>query len=183
VLLGTTNPLPNAAPGSGSGLATAAAVAALPTAANNAAETKSVLDAAHGAGSWQTATSVTVSDKSGFKLASDGLAQIAAWTVNITGNLSGSVGSVTGHTPQTGDVFALANGANGFAGIKADTAAILLDTGTDGVVVSPTSKAGYTLAGTITTLDGLAANLSLVHGAGAWGGGAGITVEFTEVRA
>jgi hypothetical protein len=37
--------------------------------------------------------------KTGFKLASDGLAQVSAWTVaitgNITGNLSGSVGSVT----------------------------------------------------------------------------------------
>jgi hypothetical protein len=40
---------------------------------------------------------VTVSDKTGFSLASNGLAQITAWTVNITGNLSGSVGSVTGN--------------------------------------------------------------------------------------
>jgi hypothetical protein len=43
---------------------------------------------------------VAVSDKTGFKLASDGLALVTAWTVgitgNITGNLSGSVGSVTG---------------------------------------------------------------------------------------
>jgi len=42
--------------------------------------------------------SVTVSDKTGFKLASDGLAAVTTWTVgitgNITGNLSGSVGSV-----------------------------------------------------------------------------------------
>ena len=45
---------------------------------------------------------VTVSDKTGFKLASDGLASITAWTVaitgNITGNLSGSVGSISGVT-------------------------------------------------------------------------------------
>ncbi len=38
--------------------------------------------------------------KTGFKLASDGLAAVVSWTVaitgNITGNLSGSVGSVTG---------------------------------------------------------------------------------------
>lgn len=44
--------------------------------------------------------SVTVSDKTGFKLASDGLAAVTTWTVgitgNITGNLSGSVGSVSG---------------------------------------------------------------------------------------
>lgn len=44
---------------------------------------------------------VTVSDKTGFSLASNGLASVTAWTVaitgNITGNLSGSVGSVTGN--------------------------------------------------------------------------------------
>jgi len=53
-----------------------------------------------GDAAWITATSVTVSDKTGFKLASDGLDLVTAWTVaitgNITGNLSGSVGSVTG---------------------------------------------------------------------------------------
>jgi hypothetical protein len=100
------------------------AVVTVPSAADNATEIASVLATAHGAGSWLTATSVTVSDKTGFKLASDGLATVAAWTVNVTGNLSGSVGSVVGHTPQTGDTYALAAGASGFAAIKADTAAI-----------------------------------------------------------
>jgi len=42
---------------------------------------------------------VAVSDKTGFKLASDGLALVTAWTVgitgNLTGNVTGSVGSVT----------------------------------------------------------------------------------------
>jgi len=33
---------------------------------------------------------------------------------DITGNLSGSVGSLTGHTVQTGDTYALANGVTGF---------------------------------------------------------------------
>jgi hypothetical protein len=46
--------------------------------------------------------------KTGFKLASDGLAAVVSWTVaitgNITGNLSGSVGSVTGLTPSNLDV-------------------------------------------------------------------------------
>jgi hypothetical protein len=45
---------------------------------------------------------VTVSDKTGFKLASDGLAQVTSWTVaitgNITGNVTGSVGSISGVT-------------------------------------------------------------------------------------
>jgi hypothetical protein len=148
-------------------------VAALPTAAENATAVDSALSAAHGAGSWATATSVTVSDKTGFKLASDGLATVTAWTVNVTGSLSGSVGSVVGHTPQTGDAYALAAGSNGFAAIKSDTAAILLDTGTDGVVVSPASKTGYSLAGTITTFDGLASALASAHGAGSWEGSGG----------
>lgn len=49
-------------------------------------------------------------------------------TGNITGNLSGSVGSVTGHTPQTGDVYALANGATGFAAIDTVVDAIKVNT-------------------------------------------------------
>jgi hypothetical protein len=48
-----------------------------------------------GDAAWVTATSVTVSDKTGFKLASDGLDLQTAWTVNITGNLSGTVGTAT----------------------------------------------------------------------------------------
>jgi hypothetical protein len=45
---------------------------------------------------------VAVSDKTGFKLASDGLALVTAWTVGITGNITGSVtgsvGSISGVT-------------------------------------------------------------------------------------
>ncbi len=44
-------------------------------------------------------TAGTVSDKTGFKLASDGLAAISAWSVTITGNLTGNVtGSVNSVT-------------------------------------------------------------------------------------
>jgi hypothetical protein len=46
----------------------------------------------------KTGYTATVSDKTGFKLASDGLALVTAWTVgitgNLTGNVTGSVGSV-----------------------------------------------------------------------------------------
>lgn len=49
----------------------------VPTAAQNSTQVASDLAAAHGAGSWVTATSVTVSDKTGFKLASDGLDSVA----------------------------------------------------------------------------------------------------------
>jgi len=52
-----------------------------------------------GDAAWITATSVTVSDKTGFKLAIDGLDLVTAWTTDITGtwtgNLTGSVNSVT----------------------------------------------------------------------------------------
>ena len=83
---------------------------------------------------------VAAASKTGYSLtATTGLGN---QTANITGNLSGSVGSVTGavgsvtgHTPQTGDTYALANGASGFVALKSDTAAILVDTGTDGVVL------------------------------------------------
>lgn len=47
-----------------------------------------------------------------------------------TNNVIPTVTTLTGHTAQTGDTYALANGANGFANIKTDTAAILVDTGT-----------------------------------------------------
>ena len=50
----------------------------------------------------KTGYTATVSDKTGFKLASDGLALITAWTVgitgNLTGNVTGSVGSISGVT-------------------------------------------------------------------------------------
>jgi hypothetical protein len=50
----------------------------------------------------KTGYTATVSDKTGFKLASDGLALVTAWTVGITGsltgNVTGSVGSISGVT-------------------------------------------------------------------------------------
>ena len=50
----------------------------------------------------KTGYTATVSDKTGFKLASDGLAQVTTWTVaitgNLTGNVTGSVGSISGVT-------------------------------------------------------------------------------------
>jgi len=50
-------------------------------------------------------------------------------TNKITGVvLADTVTTYTGNTPQTGDTYALANGANGFAAIKTQTAAIETDT-------------------------------------------------------
>ena len=70
---------------------------------------QSALDASHGAGSWATATGFsthsaadvwsvvtrTLTAGTNIQLPSNGLANVTAWTVNITGNLSGSVNSVT----------------------------------------------------------------------------------------
>jgi len=115
-------------------------IAALPT----ATEIDTELTSNHGSGAWTTATSVTVSDKTGFKLASDGLALVTSWTVgitgNITGNLSGSVGSVTGAVGSvTGAVGSIAGNVGG------------------NVVGSVGSVLGglNTSAGTLTTLDAL----------------------------
>jgi len=70
-----------------------------------------------------------------------------------------SVGTAATATAQTGDVYALANGASGFVAIKGETAAILADTGTDGVVVAAASKTGYTLTAT-TGLGNQTANIN-----------------------
>ena len=51
-----------------------------------------------------------------------------ASTTNITAGTITTVTTLTGHTPQTGDAYALANGVSGFVAIKGDTAAIKLKT-------------------------------------------------------
>jgi hypothetical protein len=49
------------------------------------------------------------------------------------------VNTLDGHTAQTGDTFALANGAAGFVAIDTVVDAILADTGTDGVLLAGTA--------------------------------------------
>ncbi len=58
---------------------------------------------------------------------------------SVAGNVDGSVGSVTGHTNQTGDNFAIVNGSAGLVAINTDVEAILVDTGEIG-----TAGAGLT---------------------------------------
>lgn len=71
----------------------------------------------------------------------------------------------TSNTPQTGDSFARLGAPAGasvsadVAAVKGDTAAILLDTGTDGVVVAAASKTGYSLTAT-TGLGNQTANIT-----------------------
>jgi len=78
-------------------------------------------------------------------------------TGNITGNLSGSVGSLTGHTVQTGDTYALANGAAGFSAINTDVELILADTGELQTDDYPTS-----IAAIQTTVDAIEADTEAV---------------------
>jgi len=53
----------------------------------------------------------------------------AATTANVlSGTTVATVTTLTGHTAQTGDSFAIGSGTNGFAAIKVDTGAILIDT-------------------------------------------------------
>ena len=52
----------------------------------------------------------------------------AALAANYTAARAGYLDNINGHTPQTGDTYPLASGANGFANIKSDTAATLTDT-------------------------------------------------------
>jgi hypothetical protein len=78
----------------------------------------------------KTGYTAAVSDKTGFKLASDGLALVTAWTVgitgNITGNLSGSVGSVVGAVGSISGVTFPANfGSMAINGTTGHTAAVV----------------------------------------------------------
>lgn len=62
-------------------------------------------------------------------------------SVESDGDLT-KVNTLDGHTAQTGDSYALGNGASGFVAIKGDTAAILLDTAAlDGRVPSDPADA------------------------------------------
>jgi hypothetical protein len=74
------------------------------------------------------------------------------WAVGTRTITGGTITTYTGNTPQTGDAYARLGAPAGasiaadVAAVKAETAAILDDTGTSGVVVASGSKTGYSLA-------------------------------------
>ncbi len=88
----------------------------------------------------------TLSD---FNEASD---KVTLAAVTHTGATVPTVTTLTGHTPQTGDNYARLGAPAGasvsadVAAVKVDTAAVLDDTGTSGVVVASASKTGYELS-------------------------------------
>jgi len=90
-----------------------------------------------GDSAWITATSTAVSDKTGFKLASDGLAAVTAWTVNLTGNLSGSVGSI-----GTGGIVAASFAADSIAAATFATGALTADAFAADALVAATFATG-----------------------------------------
>lgn len=146
---------------------------------------------------WITATSVTVSDKTGFKLASDGLALVTTWTVDITGSLSGSVGSISGVTFPT-NFAALGINVSGhisrvvlvdttttntdLVAVASNVSLILADTGTDGVVLSSSTQQSIatTLLDLASAVDGKTPRQTLRYVAAALSGkisGAGTGTE------
>lgn len=113
------------------------------------------------AGAVALATGVTVTtnnDKTGYSLTQAFPSNFSSLGINASGHVSrvtltDTVTTLTGHTAQTGDAYAVVNsGTFGNSALKTlidtvDTVAdaILLDTGTDGVVVAAGSKSGYSL--------------------------------------
>jgi hypothetical protein len=113
-----------------------------PTAAAISTQVATDLATGHGAGSWLTAT--------GFALAS-------VWTPTIAAYLDVAVSSRLATMGYT-------------APDNAGIAAILIDTGTDGVVVAPASKTGYALTASERTAIANAVDvvLTVSHGSASW---------------
>jgi hypothetical protein len=84
----------------------------------------------------------------------------------MDGLLLGTVQAGT-HVAQSGDSFALANGTSGFVAIKVDTAAVLDDTGTSGVVI-PQAQADK-VWGTVARVLTAGTNIALAKGTGITG--------------
>lgn len=86
----------------------------------------------------------------GASIAAD-LVVIDNFVDDLEGRVIGTLAAGT-HNPQSGDAYARLGAPAGasvsadVAAVKSDTAAILADTGTDGVVVAAGSKTGYALA-------------------------------------
>ncbi len=96
-------------------------------------------------GNWLTATSVTVSDKTGFSLVSTGLDLVTAWTTDITGTVSGN---------STHDAAAV---KTAIEAAGSHLALILEDTGT--AIPAAITLAHSTTDALITTVDGIVDNI------------------------
>lgn len=130
-------------------------------------------------------TVTTLTNKTGFALSStQTFNNTGTWTGGITGNVggnvagnvAGSVNSVTTGVTISGTIttlealntaFDLAHGAGSWAtatGFSTHSAADVWAVTTRAI----TDKAGFAIAGTVTTLDALNTSLGTVHGVGSW---------------
>jgi hypothetical protein len=84
----------------------------------------------------------------------------------MDGLLLGTIAAGT-HNAQSGDSYAIVNGASGLVAIKTETALILADTGTDGVVI-PQAQADK-VWGTASRVLTAGTNIALAKGSGVTG--------------
>lgn len=102
----------------------------------------------------ETVTVGTNNDKTGYGLASNGLSLVTAWTVNITGSLSGSVGSVSGNVDGSVGSISGVNFPSNFALLSIDASGrVLLQPTQTGVTIPTVTSVtnGVTLAATTHT--------------------------------
>jgi len=102
-------------------------------------------------------TVTTNNDKTGYSLASGGLASVTAWTVNITGNVSGSVGSVSGAVGSVtgnvgGSVASIASGGITSSSFATDS---ITATALASSAVSEIQSGLATLANQVIMIDGI----------------------------
>jgi len=107
-----------------------------------------------GDSAWITATATTCSDKTGFSLVSTGLDAVTAWTVNITGditgNLSGSVGTLSGLAAASAAKLDDILDGTGGTGLKLSTLEV-----TGGTTLGNTGGVGLTIVSTNATSAGM----------------------------
>lgn len=99
----------------------------------------------------------TNNDKTGYSLSASGLTGISAWTVNITGNLSGSVGSVTGNVG--GNVVGSVASVSGSVGgnVVGSVGSVVGNVGGNvvGSVASVAGNVGGNVVGSVGSISGV----------------------------
>jgi hypothetical protein len=136
------------------------------------------LDTAHGAGSWATATGFSTHNAADVWSATTRTLSAFGFNVDLNADQSGvTIGTVTTNTDMRGtdsasthaaaDVWSVTTrtlSAFGFnVDLNADQSGV-----TVGTVSNVSDKTGYSISGSVTTLDGLNAALNTAHGSGSW---------------
>ncbi|MFZ2540711.1 MAG: hypothetical protein WAW75_02935 [Gallionella sp.] len=110
--------------------------------------------------------------------------------VTHTGAIIPTITTLTGHTPQTGDSYALANGANGFAAIAGKTGNLPSDPADESLIIAATDaivsliNAGITLtSGERTTLAGVINTTQMTESYRAYGAAPTLAQALCEILA